>query len=191
MASRNDRRSGRARNRYSVRKQRGFVQLYLYLIAGAFVLAALAWGVRSIYQSGREAERKVWEQREAKITADANEKVRLAQQRLIAQERAHAAALTEVSADYQRKLQENVNAKDRVIAGLRDGSRKLFVSARCPNAGGVVSGAPAGAGGRDGDARAELSGSAAEFLVAIASEADAVVRQLSACQAVIAADRKR
>jgi hypothetical protein len=78
------------------------------------------------------------------------------------------------------KLQENESATNGIINSLRAGARKLYIDAKCPDTGGdAVSGATAGSGGGDGPARAELHGPDAEFLLALASEADAVTRQLA------------
>lgn len=47
-----------------------------------------------------------------------------------------------------------------------------------------------GISGRDGGAGAYLSTETAEFLLGLTGEADAVVRQLKACQAVAREDRR-
>jgi hypothetical protein len=96
-----------------------------------------------------------------------------------------------LSGHYQSELKRTTDEKERVLAGVRAGDRRLYVDARCPGRGDGVPAAEPGAGGRDGEARAELSRQAAEFLVSLASEADAAVKQLAACQAVIESDRRR
>lgn len=74
---------------------------------------------------------------------------------------------------------------DRLRTQLRAGTARLSVpvvgSCRLPATG-------TGAGGSDGAARAELSAQAADDLVALAADADAVARQLGACQAVVVSD---
>ena len=44
--------------------------------------------------------------------------------------------------------------------------------------------------GRNGSEGSELSGKAAKFLLSLASDADAVVRQLSACQQILSSERQ-
>lgn len=172
-------------------RQRGIASGWLILIAVALLGLALAGAYAKGRSNGKAGERAAWTERELQINTETAAKLKDANDRLIATERAHAAALADVSADYQRKLKENDDAKNAVIAGVRAGTRKLYIGAKCPAAGGdAVPGAAAGAGGRDAEPRAELHESAARFLVELASEADAVTRQLAACQAVVTSDRR-
>lgn len=175
-----------------MRRERGIVTGWLYAIALAVIVAAFAgvyvWG-RS---DGRALEASEWQQRELAINAATAAKLKEANDKLIATERAHADALAGVSADYQRRLKEADDAKQGVINSLRAGTRKLYIGAKCPAPGGnAVPGIAASPAGPDAEPRAELSEPASEFLVGLASEADAVAVQLAACQAVVAADRAR
>lgn len=164
--------------------------LQLKLVAAlAIVLmlgGAYAWG----RHDGRSIEASAWNKRELAITAESNARLQAAQNALIAKERDQAAQLAMVSGHYQTELKRTNDEKERVVAAVRAGDRRLYVNAACPPGRDAVPGAQPAAGGRDGEARAELSREAAEFLVSLAGEADAVVQQLVACQAVIAAERK-
>ena len=160
------------------------------IFAALAVLAILALLAHYIYEAGGDAREAPWLKREAQTNADAANRIKAAEDRARAAEALAAARLVSISGAYQNGLQENEREKNAAVAALRAGKR-LYIGAACPPAGGSEPAqAAAGAGGRDGEARAELSESAAEWLVGLASEADAVVRQLTACQAVIEADRK-
>lgn len=151
-------------------------------------LALLGWIAHRIYEAGGDAREATWLKREAATNADAVVRIKAAEERVRAAEARATQAQADIDAAYQRGLQENQNAKDAAVAELRAG-RRLFIGAQCPPAGNAVPGATAPARSGDGGARAELSEPAAEWLVGLASEADAVARQLAACQAVIRADR--
>jgi len=107
------------------------------------------------------------------------------------QEHDAADALAVISSKYQEDLKHVKTEKDRVIAGLRDGTFRLRipVATRLGAYGGAASEVAFTACGRDGEARTELSVEASEFLVGLASESDEVVKQLGRCQDIIKADR--
>lgn len=180
-----------------LRRQRGISSGWLYLIAVIVVVALATWGLTTLYgagvESGTTAEKQRWQARENAALAEATRKIKELQESYRALEKRRAEDVAAAAAQYEKDKANEVAKRDRVIADLRGGNLRLRVPvAACSQGGGsAVPGAPAGAGGRDGGASAELSGPASEFLVGLASEADAVVRQLAACQAVIAADRRK
>ncbi len=100
-----------------------------------------------------------------------------------AAEQQHAQALATIDAQYQENERHARLENNRLRTQLRAGTVRLSVP--------VVAGScnlPAddsAAGSRNTAPRAELSSEAADDLVALADDADAVVRQLTACQAVI------
>jgi prophage endopeptidase len=128
-----------------------------------------------------------WQAREAKAASRSAEVLQAAQDRAIAAERDNAKKLAEASASYQEKLKE----KDREKAAAVASTRRLFVGTVGPQGcGNPLPSTGAGAPGRDGETRSELSKPAAEFLIGEASRADKIVEQLTACQAIVAEDRK-
>ncbi len=168
-------------------------------IKSAFVAAALLLAVALAYAYGQhqfglgeQAERAAWLKREnAELTA-ANANIKALEEKYRQQEHDAADAIAVISFKYQEDLKHVKSEKDRVIAGLRGGAFRLRVpvaatSAACGDSAPEAASAP---GGRDGGARAELSVTASEFLVGLASDADEVVRQLTRCQEVIIEDRK-
>ena len=167
----------------------------------AKLLVALLWGFATIlfiyaygqqqFGRGEQAERAVWLARETTELRSANAKIKSLEEKYRQQERDAADAIAVISSQYQKDLNHVKTEKDRVIAGLRGGAFRLRipVAASVQACGGAASEAPASTGGRDGDARAELSIEASEFLVGLASEADEVTKQLGRCQDIIKADR--
>jgi prophage endopeptidase len=164
------------------------IGLGVKLFAALVLAAVLGFIAYLIYNAGGDAREAPWLKREAATNADAAARIKAAEDRVRAAVARATQARADIDAAYQRGLQENDDAKNTALAQLRAG-RRLFIGAQCPASGSAVPDPAAPAGVGDGGARAELSEPAAEWLVGLASEADAVARQLAACQAVIRADR--
>jgi phage gp46-like protein len=97
-----------------------------------------------------------------------------------------------ISSAYQKGLTDGAATQASVVARIRSGDLRLSIPIRPAAAG---SGAPtaataAGASGCNGQARAELSDQASEFLTGLLSEADAAVLQLGKCQAIVEKQRE-
>jgi hypothetical protein len=163
-------------------------------------LAWLKWGVAllliaalagCIYNYGEIAERVAWLARDIVGLTAANAKIKSLEEQYRKQEHDHADALAAISSQYQKDLKHVKDEKDRVIAGLRDGSMRLLipVATTFKPDGSAACQITTTATGRDGQTRAELSVSASEFLVSFAAEADEVSKQLGRCQDIINADR--
>jgi len=185
-----------------MKTQRGIIATgWLYLAAGLAALALLSgivWGVKSyldgVDQKGYDRGKQ---ETEAKYAKRDNEQLRVAAQRIKTledqarqQERENAERLAEISKQRQKEQADAKRQHDRDIAAVRAGTLKLHdpgvpaggAAAGCGSPG-PAPGAPAG--GRDGEARGQLSGAAAEFLLGLAGEADDVAGQLDKAQAVI------
>lgn len=105
-------------------------------------------------------------------------------------ERIHVDEMAAIAAQHEQEKQHALAEKDAVIAGLRDGTYRLRTRLAAAGATADLAaqvGAAAGIG--DGAAQTGLRIEDAEFLLSEASRADDVVRQLTACQAVIVSDR--
>lgn len=162
-----------------------------WIIVGFLVALALAaaGGYARGDHDGKLSEHDQWVTREAALNADAAKKIKEAADSARAEERSKAEKQAQISTDLQAKLQEAENEKNRLAADVRAGKRKLSISARCPPRGDPKGAVAAPSGGRDGETRAELPVEASDFLIGLATEADNLARQLSACQAVILSDR--
>lgn len=154
-------------------------------LAGLVTLIALVGGG---YWWGDNAATNRDEAKALETERTAAQKLVAANNRVFASEHKAAQALADVSSTYQKGLNDVVSIHQDTINRIRAGTLRLSIPAYAVSAntdGKIV----AGAGGRDGQARCELSDAAAEFLTGLASEADAVAKQLTAAQAVIDADR--
>jgi hypothetical protein len=143
-------------------------------------------------EDGATVERSAWQGRENAELRTANGRIRELEEGARHEEAAHALALQEKSAAYERKLIDEQDLHARDIAAVRAGARKLRdpgATTRCPVRSDAAQAGP-GAGERDGEAGGELSPAAAEFLLGEASRANAIVEQLTACQAIVIEDRK-
>lgn len=166
----------------------------LGLAATAALLTLLYFYGNHQFSQGEEAEKSRWLARENIQLRAANEEISQLNTQAREQERQHAEAMAHISTQFQEQLHHVKSAKDSVIADLRAGAVRLRIPVTSASAsaacGGIPAEAFASAAGRDGETRAELSAEAAEFLVGLASEADEVTQQLSACQALLQADRE-
>lgn len=149
-------------------------KLYAYLALGAVLIGASIWLYNWAYNNGVTAERVVWTESQNKAVA-AKQKVidKLAYD--------YAQAINENSNQYQKGLQDGQVKKANVIASVNAGTIRLRDkhAADC-NVASITSIAPAG--GRDATEKGGLSRPLTDFLIGLASEADDVVKQLTACQ---------
>ncbi|WP_148716691.1 lysis system i-spanin subunit Rz [Chitinolyticbacter meiyuanensis] len=156
-----------------------------WLLLAGLAAALLGYG----WLRGAASVRDDWER------ADLRRDLQDAQALVTAHDKARRierdAATREAAAErtYQESLTHEKARHDRLLADARRGAVRLSVPVRtvdaCP-----VPAAAAGTGRGDGEARAELSDAAAGFLVGLAFDADTVVRQLTACQAIVDSDRE-
>lgn len=145
------------------------------------------------YKRGADASTLLWQAREAEELAAANVEIERLNRAARDAERLQADRVAAIASQYEKDLENAKRTRDAALAAARAGTLVLRDPATtCQDPGARAAGAPpASAGGRDGPAGANLSPAFTDFLVDLASEADQVVAQLTACQAVILADRKR
>lgn len=143
-------------------------------------------------EAGHVAERADWQARENGELRMSNATIKALHEKARQSEHDHAAALSAVSFDYERKLGDANKQRAADAAALRAGTLRL----RDPNPTGLSACGSLGAkigtspGERDGAQGGELSDAAAGFLLDLASDADDVARQLAACQEVVVKDRE-
>lgn len=121
--------------------------------------------------------------------AAAQEIARL-QEAAINRERAAATELAAQAARFQQEQRDAQAQTDSTLADLRSGNLRLrqrLSAAQCPT--GLPS-AAAGAGGSDAAAQTGLRQADADFLVRESDRADAIVRELTLCQATISQYRQ-
>lgn len=158
----------------------------------------LAWGASlagvGYWQNstGHISERVVWQQRALTEQAAADTKYKALETRYRLTEQDSARTLAATSAAYQKDLQNAKIKNDAVVAGIRAGAVRLRDPGTRPvcTGGSAPDSATPGAVGHNGPTTGELSHELAEFLTSEAGRADDIVRQLTACQAVILDDRR-
>lgn len=149
-----------------------------YLIAGlAMALVLALWRVDSV-SAGRDM---------ATDRADAAEQRELGLQRVLDSERATAKTQADIDTAYQKGITDAQAQLDSTLADLRSDVIRLRKRFSCPAASvpATVAGAPVGDDAESGGLQRED----AEFLVRLASDADAIALQLKACQAIVKSDR--
>lgn len=140
-------------------------------------LALLAYGGYSV---GQKLERLEWTERESKINAEAAVKIKKAAEQAAETEREQGKKLLDETTAYYEGIQDDLDEKNRIIAGAVSGAIVLSVPTKHPCSGHAQGEGAAGAGGAEGAPRAELSDEAGKFLVGEATRADAYTRQLNA-----------
>lgn len=162
-----------------------------WVLLGGLVLVGVLTGgayLRGTH-NGAIADAAAWQAREAKIATESAAILAAAQARVTAAEQAGAMALANVSAAYQKKLQEKDHEKTVALATAHAGG--LWIDTISPP--GCDDTLPqAGPGPRrcTGVTRSEISTAAVDRLISAASEGDAIADQLAACQAVVLKDRE-
>lgn len=180
----------------------GEFRLLAYLAATAAVLAGL-WGLLHFIDNtwatsaGFEKGKAETVAEYAKRDNEQLKKVVAERDRLQKEKEALEARMTGLVAEADQKYQEGLSDGQRelnsAVARVHAGYRLRDPGAKRTGGGaGLPAADPAtGTGGGDGGQGADLSAASTEFLLRLASEADAVTKQLAACQAVIKADRMK
>lgn len=159
------------------------VPLLVVVVFFSLLLKAYHFGVA--VEHGRNAAAE-----NARVAA-LGEKVLQLQTEKIETEKRRARDMQALALNHQQELKQHEQNARNALAAYRSGAVSLRIPAKVQPA--VCAGFPAAAGitsgGGDAVAGAELSESAAEFLISEAARADAIVAQLNACQAIIQQDR--
>lgn len=140
------------------------------------------------YHQGGASVRADWMAHEADVNAQQAKAIADANERVRAIERKHALVIADITDNFQRQLKEKDDEKNTAIASML--ANGLYVNAECPTCGNATGGTSTCKPTGSREKRVRLSNKDAEFLIRIASEADQVVEQLSACQAILKGERK-
>lgn len=137
------------------------------------------------YQFGVSVTTDEYEAVIAKRDADAAEAKANAVQEARRQEQAAAAYIAFIDRVQEEALRNAIEARDDTIADLRSGALQLRERFTCSAARSSVPGTAPSTGLDHAPGEGGLQRTDAEFLVRFAGEADEVVIQLQACQAVL------
>jgi hypothetical protein len=167
---------------------------YLIIALGAAWILSLMGVGKWQNTAGHVAERAEWQGKEMKELASANAEILRLDKAYRESEKDKATALSVISTVYEGKLNDAAKQKDRDVAAARAVApqyqlRYATTSGACADRSIAPTSTPAPLG-RDGPATAQLPGEIAANLFALADDADALVDQLTACQAVVMADRR-
>lgn len=148
----------------------------------AYLLLAV-WLVTLVaaWRAGARDVQRDWDLSTARDTARVAQAVAGAEKRARDAEYAAAIRVAALETRYQENQNREIADRDRAIAELRAGQRRLFVAIRSAGTGTAgAAGAPGASAGVE-EARAELSPAAGEFFIRLGSEADAAVNDLNYC----------
>jgi prophage endopeptidase len=156
-------------------------------VLGAIFALVLAVGIFGAgYRQGEKHTQADWDKEK---TATAT-KLAAAAQNALALQQEHTNKLAEVDSVYQARLKQKDDEKSAAVAAAY--SRGLYVHGAKPTTPNSAPAAPTASspGVCDATANARLSDSDANFLLSLASDADKVVEQLTACQKIVRDDRQ-
>lgn len=190
-----------------VRKaQGGFIQaaglVDLFLAALPYILGAVliwsayrwidhSWETTAGVIAGKEQQDALYAKRDNVALRRTMEERDRAQRRKEELEAENRKLTLQASANYQKGLEDGKAELDRAVARVRAGERLRDPGTRPTGANGcgqpAVPEASRTAGGHHGQAGAELSAEASEFLLRLAGEADDRVKQLTAAQEALRA----
>lgn len=143
------------------------------------------------YSVGQEHERVEWQTKENKQLSDANAKIIALNAAARTREQEHAAQVNAISTQFAKDRNELIARGKRDADAARAGTLSLRIPSNCPDAsGGRPAEAGAGAAGSPATATTELPRQVTEDLLDLANDADAVVIQLTSCQAILISDRQ-
>ena len=149
-----------------------------YLIVALVLSLVLAlWRIDSV-STARDQE---------SARADGAEQREQGLQQVLTDERAIAKTQADIDTAYQKGITDGKVQLDSTLSDLRADVIRLRKRFSCPAAG--VSAAAASATVGDDAEASGLQREDAEFLVRLASDADAIALQLKACQAIVKSDR--
>lgn len=149
-----------------------------YLIVALVLSLVLAlWRIDSV-STARDQE---------SARADGAEQREQGLQQVLTDERAIAKTQADIDTAYQKGITDGKVQLDSTLSDLRADVIRLRKRFSCPAAG-VPAAAASATVGDDAEASG-LQREDAEFLVRLASDADAIALQLKACQAIVKSDR--
>ncbi len=155
----------------------------------AFALAScLAVAIYGIYSKGYQDAEQKYQLEQAQANEQAQAKYAELEVKARKAEEDHRAAITQIETEHRKKITRLQHEKDDAIAdALLNG---MYLDATCE---GLDTGLPqigSATGSGHPASRARLSDTAAEFLIAFASEADERVTDLNKCRSQLVEDRK-
>lgn len=152
--------------------------------SGVLIIASYFYG----YSTGYDVSKSAWEAEKSIATKEAMDNIIAATDKVKSLEQQLATKQNKVEKVYVDRIRTvKVESKRITDIARNDG---LFVDASCPDSSNALPGSASGSSGSDGAKKARLSREASEALISIAADADTIVHQLTACQAILEAERQ-
>lgn len=151
----------------------------LIIVAGSYLYG---------YSTGIDVTKSKWESEKAIATKEALDQVITANDKVRSLEHKLANSQNKVEKVYVDKI-KTVEIDRSVLSDINK-SDGLFINATCADNSNAVSSTSPSASVNNAEQRARLSKEAAESLIAIAAEADAITHQLKACQQILRDERE-
>ena len=140
------------------------------------------------YSTGHDIAKSAWEAEKSAATKEAMDKFIAANDKVKALEQQLATNQNKVEKVYVDKIR-TVKVESKRIADIAN-TNGLFIDATCADSNNTLPGSSSSASGSNGAKKAKLSREASDALISIAEDADTIVHQLTACQAILEAERK-
>lgn len=157
-----------------------------YVIIGALVLAVCSYFYG--HRTGVQVTKAEWEAEKAAAAIEAGKALDKANKEVRELEHLLANSQNKVEKIYVDKIRTvEVERKQLVDIARTDG---LFIDASCPDRSSTVPSAAPSASSDHGGTKARLSGETAQALITIATDADEIVHQLTACQEILRNERE-
>lgn len=160
---------------------------YVWMAAAIVFLVSVGGALWKGFNLGESVTRAEYASRDLQASEEARIAERGIQDRYRAQETKWAHSFASVSSQYQKKVADHEKALDIAISGSRLYDRFATHSQPC---GDKTASTAASASVGNGQAGTYFSSEASIFLRRLASEADSVVLQLTACQAILRSERE-
>lgn len=183
-------------------RQRGFTMTaIMWVLAVIALLGAIAGAIATFnhwesgidkrgYERGKKEVGEAYTQRDNAALMKANARINELQNKLRSQEHQFMVDMNKIVADHAKEKADAKRRYDADIVAVRNGTLKLRdrnATTRSATVCGGSATAQAGTArpGDNGEAGAELSAEAAEFLLGLANDADDTARQLGKAQELI------
>lgn len=169
----------------------GFLKLvpwwvYVVLVAVVYHLSA----VHIAENRGRDEANAKWEKIEALAKASSDAKIAELTQKARQQEADWQTKFAQIGVDYANDLKASEDQRAADVAAAKSGALKLRVAGGCNASGGSsIAQASSSPSRSDSPGVCELPPETTANLLALADDADRVVRKLTRCQEIVKADR--
>jgi len=157
---------------------------WLLVSSGVLIIASYFYG----YSTGYDVSKSAGEAEKSIATKEAMDNMIAATDKVKSLEQQLATKQNKVEKVYVNKIRTVEVESKRITDIARNNG--LFVNASCANNSNPLPDSASGSSSSNGTQKARLSREASEALISIAADADTIVHQLTACQAILEAERQ-